>query len=140
MTTAAAWIVLAIVAAIVEIVSPLFGFIFVTGAAIVAAGAATLGLSLVVQLALFMIVLLLSLVLLRPRVLDKLGAQGVPSRTDTLIGKIGSVTEAIDPVLGTVRVTVGGEDWAARSQTPLPTGARVRVAGADGIILEVTPQ
>jgi membrane protein implicated in regulation of membrane protease activity len=139
MTTTSAWILLAIVAAILEIVSPLFGFLFVTGAAFVAAGTAILGLSLTVQLVLFVIVLLLSLVLLRPRLLVILGTQSVPSRTESLIGKIGLVTEAIDPILGSGRVTVGGEDWAARSLTPLPVGTRVHVTGADGIILEVTP-
>lgn len=41
MSSAATWIVLAIFAGIVEMVSPLFGFVFVTGAALVAALAAT---------------------------------------------------------------------------------------------------
>lgn len=95
---------------------------------------------LTLQLVVFVVVLLLSLTLLRPRLLDKLGAPGVPSRVQALIGKTGSVTEAIDPVIGGGRVTVSGQDWAARSPTPLPVGAIVRVTGADGIVLEVTAQ
>jgi membrane protein implicated in regulation of membrane protease activity len=35
-------------------------------------------------------------------------------------------------------VTVGGEDWAARSAHPIPSGTKVTVTGADGIVLEVT--
>ena len=42
------------------------------------------------------------------------------------------------PTLGTGRVNVGGEDWAARSAEPIPTGTKIRVVGADGIVLEVT--
>jgi membrane protein implicated in regulation of membrane protease activity len=36
------------------------------------------------------------------------------------------------------RVNVGGEDWAARAREPIATGVKVRVVGADGIVLEVT--
>ena len=38
----------------------------------------------------------------------------------------------------TGRVNVAGEDWAARSADAIPTGTRVRVVGADGIVLEGT--
>ena len=43
----------------------------------------------------------------------------------------------IDPMLGTGRVNVAGQDWAARSEEPVATGTRVRVVAADGIVLEV---
>ena len=48
------------------------------------------------------------------------------------------VTHEIDQTLGTGRVTVGGEDWAARSSEVIGTGTKIRVVGADGIVLEVT--
>jgi membrane protein implicated in regulation of membrane protease activity len=48
------------------------------------------------------------------------------------------VTQDVEPLLGTGRVTVSGEDWAARSTEPIPAGATVKVVGADGIVLEVT--
>ena len=69
----------------------------------------------------------------------KLAGRGVPSRTETLVGSIAEVTQNIDPVLGTGRVNVGGQDWAARSPTNVPAGAQVRVTGADGILLLVSP-
>ena len=62
----------------------------------------------------------------------------MPSRTEPLIGRHGVVTHDIDTTLGTGRVNVGGEDWAARSAEPIAAGTKVRVAGADGIVLEVT--
>jgi membrane-bound serine protease (ClpP class) len=65
-------------------------------------------------------------------------ARGVPSRTESLVGKDGVVTHDIEPTVGAGRVNVGGEDWAARAATPIPAGTRIRVVGADGIVLEVT--
>jgi membrane protein implicated in regulation of membrane protease activity len=60
----------------------------------------------------------LSLVFLRSRLVSRLGAPGVPSRAQTLVGKRANVTVDINPILGTGRVNVGGEDWAARSRDP----------------------
>ena len=44
----------------------------------------------------------------------------------------------IDPVIGTGRITIAGEDWAARSHEAIAVGTKVKVVGADGIVLEVT--
>ena len=91
------------------------------------------------QVALFAVLSLVSLALLRRRLIRRLLPVGVPSRTDALLGQAGRVTEPIDPVTGSGRVLVGGEDWAARSTVPLPRGALVTVYGADGIVLQVAP-
>ena len=139
MSPAITWLLVAIIAAIVEIVSPLFGFIFVSAAAVVAAIIAACGVSLSLQITAFTVAVVLGLLLLRPRFVARLGAKGVPSRTEALVGKRGLVTEQIDPVLGTGRVIVAGEDWAARSALRLPAGAEVRVDGADSIVLQVSP-
>jgi membrane protein implicated in regulation of membrane protease activity len=136
---ALAWAALAIVAAIVEVLIPHFGVIFVTIGAIGAALAAWLGVGLPAQIVIFVIVLLLSLSLLRPRLISRMVGRGVPSRTEALVGREGVVTLDIDPTIGAGRINVQGQDWAARSAKPLPAGTRVRVMGADGIVLEVTP-
>ena len=65
-------------------------------------------------------------------------APGVPSRTEALLGHEGIVTHDIDVTLGAGRVNVGGQDWAARSANADCDRHRVRVTGADGIVLEVT--
>jgi membrane protein implicated in regulation of membrane protease activity len=136
---AVAWVVLAVIAAVVEISIPHFGMIFVTLGAIVAALAAAAGFGLAAQLAGFAVALGVSLALLRPRMMSRLGSRGVPSRTDALIGREGVVTFDIEATVGAGRVNVGGEDWAARSATPLRAGTRIRVVAADGIVLEVVP-
>lgn len=133
------WIVVAIVAAVVEISIPHFGLIFVSVAAAAAALAAALGAGILMQLALFTVTLVASFFLLRPLFLKKLHGPGVPNRTDALLGREGIVTEAIDPISGTGRVNVGGQDWAARSASAVAAGTIVKVAGADGIVLEVRP-
>jgi len=134
-----AWLAIAFVAAILEVSIPHFGSAFVSAGAIAAAAAADLGATGPLQIGTFVVVLLVSLIALRSTLVGKLGGRGVPSRTDALIGRHGIVTHEIDPTIGAGRVNVSGEDWAARSAQAVATGTRVRVVGADGIILEVTP-
>jgi membrane protein implicated in regulation of membrane protease activity len=132
------WLSVAFVAAIIEVSVPHFGSVFVTIGAIAAAAAAYFAFAVPAQVAVFVIVLVGSLVGLRSRLLGRLGGQGVPSRTEQVIGRHGMVTLDIDPTVGTGRVNVAGEDWAARSPDRIEAGAKILVVGADGIVLEVT--
>jgi membrane protein implicated in regulation of membrane protease activity len=137
-TPATLWAIIAIGAAVAEIATPHFGVIFVSLGAVAGCIVAFAGGGLPWQLITFAVVLGASLRLLRPPMANWLrSAPGVPTRTAHLIGKRGVVTQAIDPALGTGRVTVGGEDWAARSTGAIAAGVEVRVVGADGIVLEV---
>ncbi len=131
------WLGIALLAAILEVSVPHFGCAFISAGAVAAAVAAYFGFAIPVQIGTFVVVLTVSIVALRARMLDRVGGKGVPSRTEPLIGRYGQVTGDIDSVLGNGRVTVGGEDWAARSHETIPAGTRVRVVGADGIVLEV---
>jgi membrane-bound serine protease (ClpP class) len=136
--TAVVWLALAFISFIVEVSIPHFGFAFVGAGAIVAAGVAFLGFSVPMQLGAFVVVMTVSLVLLRSALLTRIGGKGIPSRTESLVGRAGIVTHDIDPRIGTGRVNVAGEDWAARSTEAIAAGAKIRVTGADGIVLEVT--
>src|SRR5215203_2555504 len=108
---AVGWLVVAIVAAIIEVSIPTFGVIFVSLAAVVAAALGWLGLGFVPQLVIFVLALALSLALLRPRLMARLsGGRCVPTRTEPLIGRDGVVTHDIDMTVGAGRVNVGGED------------------------------
>jgi membrane protein implicated in regulation of membrane protease activity len=139
--SAQTWIIVAILAGIIEVSIPHFGVVFVSVAAVAAAVAAALGAGFVAQLVTFVVVLAGSLALLRPWFIARMGkAPGVPSRTEALVGHAGVVTLDIDPLVGSGRVNIGGADWAAHSAGPLPAGTPVRVIGADGIVLEVAPQ
>jgi membrane protein implicated in regulation of membrane protease activity len=135
---ALAWLAVATIAAILEVSVPHFGSAFVSAGAVAAAVAAYLGFSVTAQFAAFVVVLTASIALLRTRILERIGGPGVPSRTAPLIGRHGVVTHDVDPTVGTGRVNVGGEDWAARSGETITIGTKVRVVSADGIVLEVT--
>jgi membrane protein implicated in regulation of membrane protease activity len=134
------WLAVAIIAAVIEISSPHFGAVFVSAAALVAAAIAASAGNPTLQLVTFAFVIVASWVVLRPWLVARAGGpgNGIPSRTQQLLGKDGVVTIEIDPTTGGGRVNVGGEDWAARSGVALTIGTRVRVTGADGIVLEVT--
>jgi membrane protein implicated in regulation of membrane protease activity len=134
------WLAVAFVAGVIEVSVPHFGFMFVSVAAVTAAAAAYLGFSVPSQFGTFVVVLIVSLIGLRSRLIGMIGGRGVPSRTEPLIGRQGVVTHDIDPSLGAGRVTVSGEDWAARSAEAIASGSKVRVVAADGIVLEVTRQ
>lgn len=139
MTLLAVWLALALLAGIVEMIVPALVCLFVAVAALLTAALAWFGASVAVQVVFFAISSLLLLLLVRPLFATRrVGGAGVPSRTEALAGKLAHVTEAIDPVRGTGRVNVAGEDWAARSAAPVPAGAEVRVDGADGIVLLVS--
>ena len=132
------WLAVALVAAVIEVSVPHFGCAFVSAGAIAAAAAAYFGYGVAAQIGTFVVVMTVSLIALRQNLLGRLGGPGVPSRTESLVGRNGQVTHDIDPTLGTGRINVGGEDWAARSTEPIPTGTKIRVVAADGIVLEVT--
>ena len=136
---AAIWITVALVAAVVEVSIPHFGIIFVSAGAFAAAAAAFLSFGLPVQIVLFIIVVAVSFLVLRPRLIATMGAAGVPGRTEVLLGHEGIVTHDIETSLGSGRVNVEGQDWAARASAPIAAGTRIKVVGADGIVLEVTP-
>ena len=87
----------AFVAAIIEVSVPHFGSVFVSVGAIAAAAVAFFGFGVPAQVATFVVVLVVSLVGLRSRLIGRLGGQGVPSRTEPLIGRHGMVTHDIDP-------------------------------------------
>src|SRR5678816_3568435 len=139
MTLVMIWIGLAVVAIGIELVVTSFIFLFVAVAALVASILAALTIGLPIQLVVFAMLALLLPVLLRRNLVQRFSGRGVPSRTEALVGETGEVTETIDPVRGTGRVVVNGQDWAARCVEPVPAGARVEVLDADGIVLIVTP-
>ncbi len=132
------WLGLALVAAVLEISLPHFGCMFISVGAVAAAAAAYLGYGIPTQIGTFVVVMTVSIVVLRARLLDRVGGAGLPTRTGPLVGRHGMVTHDIDPTTGTGRINVGGEDWAARSAESISIGTKVRVVGADGIVLEVT--
>ena len=136
-----AWLYIAVLFAILEIAVRAFGFIFGSFAAVVAAIAAIYIPGWEMQTVIFAAVAILGVVFIRPRWIKKFhsSSQGFPSRAESLIGKQGLITKTIDPVAGTGRVLVEGQDWAASSSQTVGEGTAVVIVSADGIVLGVRP-
>jgi membrane protein implicated in regulation of membrane protease activity len=133
----AVWIIAAVVAALLEISVPSFSFSFASLGAMVAA-LSSLAFGWQVQALVFCLTSIISMFLLRTRLMKKMHvADKIPSRTQALIGLKGEVTEAINPALHSGRITVAGQDWAARGKMHFAVGQSVTVIGSDGIVLIV---
>ena len=133
------WLIVAIIAAIAEMVLPSFGSIFASLAAIiVAAIVLLLTISFQWQVVIFAVTLLLSIIFLRPRILAKMKkSKGVLSRTDALVDKFGIITVSLDPISGMGRALIEGSDWAVKGEASLEVNTKIVVTGADGIVLTV---
>lgn len=133
------WGVIFVVMLIAEIASmQLVSIWFAVGAA-GAFVAAMMNVSFAVQLAIFVIVSVLLLLLTRP-LLTKLRVKQQPrTNADLNIGETAVVIEDIDPALGTGRARLGGVDWIAVSESGenIPVDTVVMVTRVDGAKLFV---
>jgi membrane protein implicated in regulation of membrane protease activity len=132
------WAVVAAVAFAGELLSVSFFLLFFSFGALVGLVMAFLGLGLVAQAIGFVAASVLSMVVLRPALIHRIsfrGSEQYESR-DSITGKSGIVTTAIEPGgSGTVRIG-SGEFWTARAVYPeqrIESGTRVRVLDTDGI-------
>lgn len=88
------------------------------------------------QVALFVLVSFISLLLTR-RVVDKIrGGKIVPTNLDRVIGQIGLVTEEINK-LEPGEVKVDGKRWSAISSHKIKAGSKVEILSIDGVKLNV---
>jgi membrane protein implicated in regulation of membrane protease activity len=136
------WIGAAIVFLITEgATAGLTSIWFAIGAA-AALVCALLGLPLWVQLLVFAVVSVATLLLTRPLAQKYVNAKRQPTNADRMIGATGRVTETIDNIAATGSVSVGGKLWTARSVTGavIPEGTLVRCAGIEGVKLMVVPE
>ena len=136
------WVIISIVCLILELTSgDCFILCFAIGAA-VSAIVAGCGANLTVQIIVFAVVSVLSLLLVRPTLLKKLHKPNRErlSNAEAVIGQQGRVSEAI-AAGGYGRVAIDGDDWKALSAdgSAIDKGTTVRVVKMDSIILTVEP-
>ena len=138
------WLVLGLVLAVAELATPggFYLLFFGVGAALVGGlSAFDLAGPLWMQLLLFTVFSVVSLVLFRSRLLRALQTDPQRPSIDTLVGEIGSAVDAISP--GEVgRVELRGTVWSARNSAgaAMTPGARCRVVSVDGLMLLVVPE
>jgi membrane protein implicated in regulation of membrane protease activity len=135
------WLVAALLLFVAEMAAPGFWLLSVAVGCL-AAGLVSLVLPGVLAPALtFAAGTLLSLVGIRPFLLQRIhrSASDLKTNVDALVGKVGIVSERIDPATGKGRVLVEGENWRGVSlmDTPLEPGTRIMVVRVDGAMLYV---
>lgn len=97
--------------------------------------------NLAVQIIVFALVSLVSLILTRPLVKKWMNRRTQPTNADMVIGEEAVVTEAIDNAQAKGLVKVKGAVWSARSadDRQIPIGATVTVKAIEGVKLIVEP-
>jgi membrane protein implicated in regulation of membrane protease activity len=140
------WILIAIAAAIGEVLTVDLFLASVAVAAVAAAAASLLFVPLVIQIVLFAVLSLVGIGVVRPAVKHALGIDAVlPAdirvRHAHVVGRQAVVTQAVDAQAGQIRIGQG-EFWTARSFDPqdsFPVGTRVEVLMVEGITALVAP-
>ena len=103
--------------------------------------AALLGLSVTVQVALFLAVSCVLLALLRPVVRKYIRPKITKTNVDSIVGTQGIVVETIDNLRSEGQVKLGAMTWTARSTSgePIQQGTAVKVDRIEGVKVFVTP-
>lgn len=132
------WVLVAVVAGVIEIFSLGLWFLWLALSAIIVALAARLGLltSLDTQLLIFALLTLIFVIFTRPLVLRFFKSNDTASNVEALIGQHGMVTSTISP-LHYGQVKVNGEIWTASAGEEIETDTRIEVTGIDGVKLLV---
>ena len=136
------WLVAMILLLVVEAIVPGLISIWFAFGALGALIAALTGAAIWLQVFWFLFLSVLALILTRPLAKKYINGRIVPTNADVILGKECVVTEAIDNVLGTGAVSVGGKVWTARMERDDLTareGERVRAVRIEGVKLIVSP-
>ena len=90
------------------------------------------------QTAVFLVVSLVCLVLMRPLVRKKDAKAAVPTNADRNVGQTAQVIAAVEPARPG-RARLSGVDWAARCDVPLAEGQLAEVVAVEGTTLVLRP-
>ncbi len=133
------WIILCIIFIIIEAVTPQLTTIWFALGSAASFVLALLGRGYPLQLAAFVAVSVIFLLLTRPLARRLTKKDYVPTNADRLIGEEAVVTEKIDNLTATGTVKINGQIWNARSQNgeEISVGETVRVTEISGAKLIV---
>ena len=134
------WLGAAALFLVIEIMTTSLTTIWFSGGALVAALLAYLGFGELVQVAAFVIISVILLILTRAWAREYLNKRTVKTNADRLIGETCLVTETVENLTNKGQVTVNGQVWSARSvddDQVLPEGCLVRIVAISGVKLIV---
>ena len=130
------WLVLAIVLAITELVTAGLTTIWFSVGALASLLLVLCGVdNITVQIVVFVLVSLISLIVTRPLVKKYIKKKVQPTNADRCIGKEAFVTEEINNILSKGAVKINGIEWSARSEdnSVIENGAKVKIISIDGV-------
>ena len=139
------WLIVLILAIVIEVISLGLTSIWFAGGAIIALIAALFNANLGIQIALFVLSSVLLLYFTRPIAVKYFNKDRIKTNAESLIGRQAIVISEISNLQGIGQVTVGGQEWTARSEDDhkeIPVGAVVEVVAIDGVkaIVKELPQ
>ena len=134
------WLAVLVVCVGIEIATMGLTTIWFAGGALVSAILAALNAPLWLQIVAFFVVSLILLYLTRPVAVKYFNKDRVKTNVESLIGRQAIVISEIDNLQGIGQVTVGGQEWSARSvkdDVQLPVGSGVVGRAVSGVKLIV---
>ncbi|MDE5908220.1 MAG: NfeD family protein [Lachnospiraceae bacterium] len=134
------WLIVFVACIVIEIITMGLTTIWFAGGALIAAVAAALNAPLWLQIVLFIAVSLVLLYFTRPVAVKYFNKDRVRTNAESLVGKQAIVISEIDNLQGIGQVTVGGQEWSARTTIEgitLPVGSVVIVKAISGVKLMV---
>lgn len=143
MKEVAFWLILLIICIGIELPTLGLTTIWFAGGALVAIFAAVVGAPIWLQAVLFIVVSLLLLFFTRPVAVKYFNKDRVKTNVESMVGRQAIVISEVDNLQGIGQVTVGGQEWSARSaddQVNIAVGAVVTVVAINGVKLVVREQ
>lgn len=134
------WLIVFVVCIVAEIISMGLTTIWFAGGALAATVVAAIGAPLWLQIAVFAVVSLVLLYFTRPIAVKYFNKDRVKTNAESLVGKQAIVISEVDNLQGIGQVTVGGQEWSARTTEEgitLPVGSVVIVRAISGVKLMV---
>lgn len=136
------WLVLLILAVVIEVFSMGLTSIWFAGGALIAILAAFVNAPIWLQIVLFFLVSFALLFFTRPVAVKYFNKDRVRTNVESLVGRQAIVTSEIDNLQGIGQVIVGGQEWSARSaddKLRIAKGGVVIVMAIQGVKLIVRP-
>lgn len=134
------WLAVMVIMLIIEIATLGITTIWFAGGALVAFVLAMFNVPFLVQIFVFLIVSFILLIFTRPVAVKYFNKDRARTNVEGMIGRQAVVVSEVDNLQGIGRVTVGGQEWSARTTQDgivLPVGAVVFVKNVNGVKLIV---
>ncbi len=134
------WLIVFVACIVIEIITMGLTTIWFAGGALIAAVGAALGAPFWMQVVLMVLVSFVLLYFTRPVAVKYFNKDRVKTNVESLVGRQAIVISEIDNLQGIGQVTVGGQEWTARTVEEgitLPVGSVVVVRAISGVKLMV---